>query len=170
MDYLSHRPRNLALLTSTLLHIGILHSVSNHRSGPALSTIHVEYKKAGAYPISRRSAPSDDPTHGENQNSGLEDSLTVVGADLGIHARYPRLSRVLGEKGTVLVEIQKDMAGTVRSPTITVSSGFARLDQSALSATQEALNRGLLSGYLESRNQMQINFIFKLLTETGRSE
>lgn len=47
---------------------------------------------------------------------------------------YPRLSKRLGEKGTVLLEILVKADGTVGEVTIKSSSGFKRLDDAAIKA------------------------------------
>lgn len=88
-----------------------------------------------------------------------EDQSIVMGRDIGINALYPRLSRIIGENGLVVIEIKNDIA------TVLKSSGYARLDQSALIATQEALKAGQLSQLLENKTNIQIRFIFKLIEE-----
>lgn len=47
---------------------------------------------------------------------------------------YPRLSRRLGEQGTVVVHARIDVQGRAQDASIGRSSGFPRLDQAALAA------------------------------------
>ncbi len=89
------------------------------------------------------------------------EGFTVLGKDLGIVAIYPRMSRVLGESGKVLVEVTQGDLHFL--PRVVLSSGFPRLDESALSATQSAIGSGLLSAYLKDRNSIQVSFIFRLV-------
>lgn len=49
---------------------------------------------------------------------------------------YPRLSRRLGEEGSVIVRVEVDERGGARAVNIVRSSGFPRLDQAALEAVR----------------------------------
>ncbi len=49
---------------------------------------------------------------------------------------YPSISRRLGEEGKVLLRVELDESGAVDRATIKSSSGFARLDDAALSAVK----------------------------------
>ena len=51
---------------------------------------------------------------------------------------YPRLSKRNGESGRVMVRVFIDIAGMPRNVQISTSSGFARLDDAAVSAVQKA--------------------------------
>jgi protein TonB len=51
---------------------------------------------------------------------------------------YPRVSRRLGEAGLVVVRVYVDEAGLPRSVQLAQSSGFARLDEAALTGVQRA--------------------------------
>lgn len=51
---------------------------------------------------------------------------------------YPRQSRRNGEHGRVLVRVYIDVAGVPRNVQVGASSGFARLDDAAVSAVQKA--------------------------------
>jgi protein TonB len=51
---------------------------------------------------------------------------------------YPRLSRRSAESGRVVVRVYIDTAGQPHSVQVSSSSGFARLDESAVSAVQKA--------------------------------
>ncbi len=51
---------------------------------------------------------------------------------------YPRLSRRNNESGRVLVRVYIDTAGLPRTVQVSQSSGFARLDDAAVSAVQKA--------------------------------
>lgn len=84
-----------------------------------------------------------------------EDSGTTEtsGADLGIRPHYPKVSRMLGEVGSVTIEAHGQNATTV------VSSGFGRLDEAALKAVVYALQEGTLS---EPAAPLRITFYFKL--------
>ena len=49
---------------------------------------------------------------------------------------YPRLSRRVGEQGTVIVHARIDVQGRAQGASIGRSSGYPRLDQAALAAVQ----------------------------------
>ena len=51
---------------------------------------------------------------------------------------YPRLSRRNAESGRVMVRVFIDVAGQPRNVQVSTSSGFARLDDAAVSAVQKA--------------------------------
>lgn len=53
-------------------------------------------------------------------------------------AEVPRLSRRLGESGTVLVRVVVDLQGQPREVSLARSSGYARLDDAALAAMRQA--------------------------------
>lgn len=50
---------------------------------------------------------------------------------------YPKISRALGEQGRVLLDVYVEMDGTVGEIRLHQSSGFDRLDQSALRAVRQ---------------------------------
>jgi len=87
---------------------------------------------------------------------------SLASSALGIRAEYPRLSRVLKESGRVQIAIQKADGIDPVKVLIQQSSGFSRLDQSALAATRKALSDGILKTYLDSKSNMQIEYIFEL--------
>jgi TonB family protein len=95
-----------------------------------------------------------------NKPQAHQQGSTILGSDIGINAQYPKLSRMMKESGQVLIEvIQNNETSTVR---VLESSGFPRLDESALSATRSALENGRLTTYFKNQNRMQISFIFRL--------
>lgn len=49
---------------------------------------------------------------------------------------YPRMSRRMGEQGTVVVRVFINTQGLPEKPEVRTSSGFVRLDQAALDAVQ----------------------------------
>ncbi len=49
---------------------------------------------------------------------------------------YPRISRRMGEQGTVVVRVFINTQGLPEKPEVRTSSGFVRLDQAALDAVQ----------------------------------
>lgn len=114
-------------------------------------------------PIAQRpkSAVSSSDEDDLSQDSGQ--GAVVMGSDLGIVAVYPRMSRTLGEVGTVLVEVSQ--VANVMNSKIKVSSGFSRLDDSALRATQSALAQGLLDAHLKEKSKIQVSFIFRLVED-----
>lgn len=50
--------------------------------------------------------------------------------------RYPLLSRRMDEEGSVILRVELDEQGTVSTARVATSSGFARLDEAALSAVR----------------------------------
>ena len=99
---------------------------------------------------------------GDIGNSELPE---VLGTDLGIEARYPRLSRVLGEQGKITVEFSAHSNSQPETLKVLSSSGYSRLDQSAMDATRDALLKGLLADPLKDRQSLRVTFIFRLLDE-----
>jgi protein TonB len=51
---------------------------------------------------------------------------------------YPRLAKRNAESGRVMVRVYIDVAGMPRNVQVSTSSGFARLDEAAVSAVQKA--------------------------------
>jgi protein TonB len=49
---------------------------------------------------------------------------------------YPAISRRLGEEGMVVLRVELDQAGSVVHAEVKASSGFARLDEAALTAVK----------------------------------
>ena len=54
---------------------------------------------------------------------------------------YPRMSRRMGEQGTVLLRVFISAEGRAEKADIRTSSGYARLDEAALCPGAEALAR-----------------------------
>jgi TonB family protein len=126
------------------------------------TTSHKNLSKPKTHTV--RTAKLDDrATPSDSQTAGVTEATNIQGADLGINATYPRLSRVLGEKGQVLIDIKHGSLGLESS--VSHSSGYERLDRSALSAIQDAVHRGLLTRVIGERQNMQISFVFKLDSE-----
>jgi len=92
----------------------------------------------------------------KNQN---DNPTALLGSEIGIHVTYPRISRALKEQGQVLIGVEHNSSLQAK---VAQSSGFVRLDESALSATQQALKSGLLTDLFVEREKLQIRFIFKL--------
>ena len=76
------------------------------------------------------------PTKGEV--SPVEVRPTLVGASSDLAKEYPALSQRLGEEGTVLVALEVAADGSVADARVLNSSGYARLDNAALSAVRKA--------------------------------
>lgn len=63
-----------------------------------------------------------------------------MGSDLAIFCPvrpgpvYPRISRKLGEEGTVILDVEWNQEGRITLARVKKSSGFSRLDQAALAA------------------------------------
>ncbi len=76
----------------------------------------------------------------------------------GIHANYPRISRILGEEGNVVVEIRRDELAHVIGAAVLHTSGYPRLDESAVNAIRTAIATGQDLSVLGGKT----TFIFKL--------
>lgn len=170
--------KGASLTVSLVLHLmffGWLFYGAFHEEHESVA-IHVEFKQGQS--ASRSQAPSSPaaPQTKSNGDSKLNskiggrpsassgaafDSATVLGSSLGIDASYPRMSRVLKETGVTILSVHRESSG---SATIRVanSSGSARLDQSAVSATQDAFDRGLLNESLSQHQSLRLSFIFRL--------
>ncbi len=82
-------------------------------------------------------APAPDPeTVPANPATGTAAGLVTapVAAEDNPPPRYPRLSRRRGEEGTVVLDVDVDPEGTVRSLRVSRTSGFERLDEAAREA------------------------------------
>lgn len=83
-------------------------------------------------------------------------SVPLTSTALGIKALYPRLSRILAEEGVVTISVSANATGT-KKITVLSSSGFLRLDRSAIEALK---TNGSL--HLKPNTQLKISFNFKL--------
>lgn len=81
----------------------------------------------------------------------------VTSTDIGINAKYPRLSRMLSEQGKVIVFVKTNEAGQVYKMSILTGSGFKRLDDAALEALSSAQTRTL-----SKSSEYKISFLFRL--------
>jgi TonB family protein len=81
---------------------------------------------------------------------------------------YPERSKILGEQGRVIIKVLTDKEGLAQKFEIFSSSGFARLDQSALSAIKKwKFISGRLNGFEEDIwYEVPINFV--LVSEEDR--
>ncbi len=82
---------------------------------------------------------------------------SITSGDLGLKAKYPRLSRVLSEEGRVIVLVHTNEKGHVKKMSVSNSSGFVRLDEAAL----DAVGNSRMVTY-EKNSQIKISFLFKL--------
>lgn len=83
--------------------------------------------------------------------SSTENSEPIHGSDVGIEVTYPKLSRILGEEGRVLVKIEGS------GPKLISTSGHERLDKAVLDTirTVQSTNTKLATG-------QSLAFIFRL--------
>ncbi len=72
---------------------------------------------------------------GSGMGMGSENSIEIIGLNT---PRYPRYSRIRGEEGTVIIEIDLKGDGSPGRVVVARSSGYARLDHAALKAAREA--------------------------------
>ncbi len=140
------------LIFSVLLHAGLVIFLWNDKgSGDSTVSINVQYQGGDGGASEAVKRPSN-----KVGAAGSRTGVGVSGESLGLHAVYPKLSRVLGESGLVRIEIKDDQA------LINTSSGFKRLDESALASINDALKSGALKQALAGRDSLLINFIFRL--------
>jgi protein TonB len=76
---------------------------------------------------------------------------------------YPPLSKRLGEQGKVMVRVLIAADGTVQSATLAQSSGFTRLDESAMAAVLKwRFVPGKRNGIAEAMwHQIPVNFVLE---------
>lgn len=83
-------------------------------------------------------APAAPPAPASTRSAGP----VALGGELSVACpernppRYPPLSRRMGEEGTVVLQVELDEQGKVRTARIATSSGFERLDAAALEAVR----------------------------------
>jgi TonB family protein len=75
---------------------------------------------------------------------------------------YPRVSRMRGEEGKVLLEVLVDRSGTVVEVQIRASSGYPRLDKAAVAALENARFDPALSDGTPVESRVLLPFVFKL--------
>ena len=115
---------------------------------------------------SQKSSLRKESTHQTDDSSGSVSSdepisEPILGSDVGVVAIYPRMSRILKETGKVVVEIVQ--GSTDSDIKVHTSSGYERLDESALQAAQKALAEGKFTLYLKDKSRIQVSFIFRLV-------
>jgi TonB family protein len=133
--------------SSNSAHLSFL-SVELKRAQPAPSPAH-------APPARKIPAPEKHQTlNAVPKISG--EPVAILGSSLGIQVEYPRLSRLLGEQGSVVVEVAQDQ----NAPHVFSSSGFPRLDQAAVEATKKAKQSGMLAA--EKQDPLRLRFVFQL--------
>jgi hypothetical protein len=169
---------SLAIIISVLLHVGLFSFLLSSKDSDSMVLISVQYQGGdGADPdtirsntdkpnlsdlnksqnlaVSQGSKPSTSVSVG---SSAKPSAAPVSGASIGVRVNYPRLSRVLGESGQVQIEILKSQRAVI----LQTSSGFKRLDESALVAVEAALKAGTLDQALLARDSLLVNFVFRL--------
>ncbi|MCB0392038.1 MAG: TonB family protein [Bdellovibrionales bacterium] len=159
-----------SFFASALIH-GILYfSLFLHKNIPQATYTEISIQHLPSVKSSKKATSQQRSTRKSFlKESKLEgDSLThpqnfapIYGKSLGIVANYPRLSRTLGEVGKVLVQIKyfSDKPMTFK---VIESSGYSRLDQSAVLAAREAAKNENLIKYLLTKNQIELAFEFRL--------
>lgn len=76
--------------------------------------------------------------------------------------KYPRGARKRGEEGEVIVKLEIDIAGVVKSAVVIGSSGFAELDVAALNAALGAKFKPALAEGAPIPSMLDLKFVFKL--------
>lgn len=76
--------------------------------------------------------------------------------------KYPRGARKRGEEGEVIVKLEIDIAGVVKSAVVIGSSGFAELDVAALNAALGAKFKPALAEGAPIPSILDLKFVFKL--------
>jgi hypothetical protein len=168
----------VAIVISVLLHVGLFSFLLSSKDSDSMVLISVQYQEGseggsaaadglatpkasqGNRSSSEANAASISQTRASQAAVGAVSGIAepIQGESLGVRVKYPRLSRVLGEAGQVQIEILK----TQRAVILQTSSGFKRLDESALVAVEEALKAGTLDQALLARDSLLVNFVFRL--------
>ena len=85
-----------------------------------------------------------------------------LGAKFGVEASYPRISRELGEQGTVVFEIFKDGSGETKFQLKPPNCKFKRLIESAKKSVKDAVQKGLFDDELTTNDSFQLQVVFRL--------
>lgn len=96
------------------------------------------------------------------QTGSLQTKGVSAGAKSAIKPIYPRRSNLLGEEGTVTIQAHISRAGKVLDAVISKSSGFRRLDQSALKAVNQAEFTPAIKDGQPAEDVVTLNFKFEL--------
>ena len=165
---------SLAIIISILLHVGLFSFlITSKDDSDSMVSISVQYQEGSAAVSAEAEGLVSSKTRVSSEANAIAKSPAVSaspagtgnrsaepiqGESLGVRVKYPRLSRVIGESGQVQIEILKSQRAVI----VQTSSGFKRLDESALFAVEEALKAGTLDQALAARESLLVNFVFRL--------
>jgi protein TonB len=158
-------------LLSALVHISVLIAFESTFLKPSETLVSIQIRQHLETPPKARaknkiSAPSpspsklDDRVNSTGAPSDAGQAPSITGAELGIEAGYPKISRLLRESGEVVLKLEPTSGGGLSSVVLVKSSGFARLDQAATEALSKAVAKGQVS--LKTLQSNPITFVFRL--------
>lgn len=145
--------------------IAIPHAVPALASSPEIKWS-AAVPPAAAPRVSDVSLPVEKPHFRTPETGGAASERAGVRVDAkmlnSIVPVYPRVSRMRGEEGKVLLEVFVDSSGTVVEVQIRASSGYSRLDKAAVTALETARFEPALSDGLPVESRVLLPFVFKL--------
>lgn len=115
-----------------------------------------------AEPAEVASAPAPE-VDGSLLEKGVSSPAELAGS---CRPEYPRLSRRLGEEGTVTLEAEIGPDGSARQIRVVRSSGYKRLDRSALKAMEHASFHPAIRSGRQVESSEEFAFTFRLEGET----
>ncbi len=133
----------------TVVQLTLLPAVAGRAVAPEPQTSRVEPESEPEPTIQPHSEPEPEPqkveepaaVNSEEQDaSPVEDKgvITTAHATAPITPSYPRISRLRGEEGDVVLSVQVLASGHPEKIQVTQSSGYKRLDAAAIKAVQTA--------------------------------
>jgi protein TonB len=130
------------------------------KTGAALSNtgIAVAAKSTSlASPSPSQAGASEGSTFGNGGDASGSDGVRMLAEG---KPGYPPLSRQLGEEGDVILRFKIGTTGTVLRTDLDNSSGYSRLDQSALEFSKSV--RFILTRALAAPIEKRVTFVFRL--------
>jgi protein TonB len=107
---------------------------------PVVAPVAAVANSAPASPSAPAPAPAPAPTPSASASKPAPPSLLLPSSDADYlnnpPPAYPRLSKRMGEQGTVIVRVFIGLQGTAEQAEIRTSSGYDRLDKAALDTVQ----------------------------------
>lgn len=151
---------------SFIVHVVLLSLLwpSSAQQKPTVS-IKIEYRHGSQKVATQNRVVKQSGIHQLKASTDINDEAigeSVLGESVGVRAIYPRISRELGEEGSVFIEIRSTVDGEYAFKLKEPSATHERLQEAALNAVRISLENGGLKPFLENKKEVTLTFIFRL--------